>query len=197
MSVSDLLLPNFWDLNCRDLTLSGDLAIEGDMVLDDLHVTSTTNSTSTSTGAIVVDGGVGIAKSVVVGNTLSTPNLSMTNTTTIVGVTMYLVGGQNLGTISMSFVMLTTGTFAFIILNEFTTSAMSTNGVYIASTAGDIPAAFRPSTDYYAPITIIQNSSRVTGMIEISSAGQLFIYGSYVASQVNGYSRVSVLYSLL
>lgn len=202
MSVSDLLRPNFWDLNCRDLSLSGDLAIGGDMVLDDLHVTSTTDSASTSTGALKVSGGACVAKNLYVGGNVnasgdvSTRNLNMTNTVTVVGVLLSSNTGQGLGTTSMSFVMMMSGAFAFVLLSEFTTSAMSTNGLYIATEVGDVPAAFRPLTDYYAPITVIQNSSRMTGMINISSAGQVSIWGSYTALQLNGYARVSVLYNL-
>lgn len=162
-----------------------------------LAITNTTVSAGTSSGALTVVGGVGIGGAVNVGGAVQTPSLSLTDNATVSPIVLYLSGGQNLGTIGASFLMLSSGYLAFIIMNEFTTSGMLTNASLMQTAVDVIPLNFRPVNDFYSPFTVIQNGVYVTGTIRICSTGQIIIYGTYVASQSNGYARVSLLYSLL
>lgn len=64
-------------INCTDLNVTGTATINNidisttDITCTDINVTGTTQSTSIDTGAIITDGGVGIAKTVYIGEDLN------------------------------------------------------------------------------------------------------------------------------
>lgn len=101
MSYGDLLTPNYYNLYCRDLDISGDLIIGGDMVLDELLVEGATGSVSTSTGAIRVVGGLGLGENLYMGGELHVEKDVKINGTTVSNSTstgaLTIAGGVGIG----------------------------------------------------------------------------------------------------
>lgn len=187
MSVGNLYFPNLNNLFCHDLTLSGDLNMSGDLHLDDVHVTSTTDSSNTATGALIVDGGVGIAKRLNVGDDISTLGsliLSQSNNGgtgfTLSGDQLYIRNDRNVNQFNIPFTTVASST--------------STGALIVGGGVGIVGDLYVGGTIYgsISPITsslslVLDSASCISGTL----TGNLIKNGNFVTISINYFSATS------
>jgi hypothetical protein len=132
----------------RSLFLAGNITAAGNQTLTGaLTVDSTTDSSSTTTGSIQTDGGVGIAKALFVGTTVTAATLNLTNALGTVyggtGLTSFTSGGAVYATSTSA---LTTGTLP--VASGGTGLTSGTSGGILAYTATGTLASSGALTQY-------------------------------------------------
>lgn len=172
---------------------------------DRVNILNTAESISTSTGVLLVSGGVGIAKSLNVGSTMSTiGNINVGTSGGTSGI-QFNQGGSYLSTYSeltlngdrsIQNFSLGSGTAAVSIYlvrvgNLVTatfyqpTIASAANAACTSITTGGIgsvstiPVGFRPTRGVDASITVTNNSTPTDGRLIITSAGLITTYRAY------------------
>lgn len=182
---------NLLTANTTGLTVNGAITSDSTLVLN------TANSSGTLSGCMVAFGGVGIAKSVNIGQNLSvggTITGTVTNPWTVI--TNVGLGGGAIGNVpSISFALSICPNTAMIKCFYYTNNqGASSSNIYTAS--GVIPTQFLPARDQFIPVGIIANNNNVIGTIQLRTDGTIIWNHSFGGSETNGFSDICVLYSL-
>jgi len=162
----------------RSLFLAGNITAAGNQTLTGaLTVDSTTDSSSTTTGSIQTDGGVGIAKALFVGTTVTAATLNLTNALGTIyggtGLTSFASGDIMYYTSGTAMSKLTLGTAGQLLtVNSGATAPQWTSGSSVTvGVATNVAGGVAGSVPY-------QSGASTTTFLGIGTAGQILTVNS-------------------